>query len=184
MGETWFPPRLRSRTALPSRDPRRCGSRSAPRSPAGRRQELDSAQPLGALPEVLARDDEAERAAVLGRERLAVGVRGEQGEWVLEERERRVRRVALLGVGDREVGASAWLGELGKRAPRDALERHVEAAPARDAVDVLGHLDLRQLVELLPREREPARPRPRRGSPRSRGRSPGRSRRGAPATCR
>src|ERR671911_3119240 len=39
------------------------------------RSDLDAAEPLRALPEVLARDHEAERPAVLGRERLAVGLR-------------------------------------------------------------------------------------------------------------
>ena len=75
------------------------------------------------------------------------------GERILEGRERRVGRVALLGVGDREARGRLGRDELGERAPGNALERHVEAAPARDAVDVLGHFDLRQLVELLPRER-------------------------------
>ncbi len=38
------------------------------------RRELDPAQPLGALPEVLRRDEEPHRVAVVGRQRLAVGL--------------------------------------------------------------------------------------------------------------
>src|SRR4051812_34562140 len=52
------------------------------------REELDSAQPLCALPEVLVRHHEPERIAVVGCERLAVGVRGEQRVAVLERLER------------------------------------------------------------------------------------------------
>ena len=94
-----------ARSAPPARGRRRCCSRSAPRSPACRRRELDPAQPLGALPEVLAGDDEAQRPAVLRRQRLAVGVRHEQRVASLKERERHVRREALLGVRDREARA-------------------------------------------------------------------------------
>src|SRR5437867_4154252 len=54
-------------------------------------RELDSAQPLGALPEVLAGYDQAERPAVLSRERLPVGVGREQRVLVFERCERHVR---------------------------------------------------------------------------------------------
>ena len=101
-------PHARTSTALPSRDRRRCGSRSAPRSRGGRLgRELDRAQPLGALPEVLAGHDEAHRPAVVGGQRLAVGVRDEQSAVLREELVRDVRREAVLGVGDRELRACA-----------------------------------------------------------------------------
>src|SRR5437870_1560203 len=48
--------------------------------------QLDRAQPLGALPEVLAGDDQAKRAAVVRGERHAVRLGGEQSEVVLEGR--------------------------------------------------------------------------------------------------
>src|SRR6187431_1534279 len=48
--------------------------------------ELDPTEPLRALPEVLPGDHEAERAAVLGRERLAVGVGREERQRGAEER--------------------------------------------------------------------------------------------------
>src|SRR5215207_5368051 len=71
------------------------------------RRELDPAQPLRALPEVLARDHEPQRPAVLGLQRLAVRVRREERVLVAEKRERHVRRKALLGARDRK--ARAWL---------------------------------------------------------------------------
>ena len=44
---------------------------------------------------------------MLGRQRLAVGVRREQGERVAEERDRDVRRVALLGMRPRSAQTPA-----------------------------------------------------------------------------
>ncbi len=63
-----------------------------------------------------------------------------------------VRGVALLGVRDDEVRGLERLHERLERAPVDALEGHVEAAPARDAVDVLGVGRPRERVQLVPRE--------------------------------
>ena len=105
--------------------------------------QLDPAQPLRALPEVLAGDDEAERSAVLGGQRLAVGLGREQRQVVLERGERDVRGEALLGVGDDEARARPRADERREVAPVDAAEARVEAAPARDAVDVLCVLGAR-----------------------------------------
>ena len=80
-------------------------------------RELDPAQPFGALPEVLARDDEAQRIAVVGRQRLAVGLRDEQCVLVFEVGERHVRGEAGLGVRDREVCARLRPCELRELAP-------------------------------------------------------------------
>ena len=98
------------------------------------------------------RDDEPQREAVIGRERLAVGVRREERQVVLERLERDVRREVVLGPGDREVCARQRPRELRELAPVDALERGVEAAPARDAVDVLDVARARQRIELRPGE--------------------------------
>src|SRR5690242_94956 len=57
--------------------------------------ELDPAQPLRALPEVLARYDETKGPTVLRRQRLAVGMGCEERERILEGRERDIRREAL-----------------------------------------------------------------------------------------
>ena len=118
------------------------------------RRQLDPAQPLRALPEVLPGHDQPQRPAVLAAQRLAVGVRREHRALALEELDRDVGREACLGVRDREARRRARAGELAERRPGDALEGRVEPAPARDAVDVLRHLDPRQLAQLLPAQRQ------------------------------
>ena len=117
-------------------------------------EELEPAKPLRALPEVARRHDEADRPAVVRRQRLAVGLVGDQRGLVLERGERDVRGEALLGVRDDEAGARLRRDELRELAPVHALEGRVEAAPARDAVDVDRDLAARQLEQLLPGERE------------------------------
>src|SRR5690349_1525231 len=99
-------------------------------------EQLEPAQPLGALPEVARRDDEPQRPPVLGFERLAVGRPGDQRLVVLERLERNVRGEPLLRVGDDEPRARLRAGELRELAPVHASEARVEAAPAGDAVDV------------------------------------------------
>ena len=61
---------------------------------------------------------------------------------------------ALLGVRDDEAGARLRAHELRDLAPVNAAEARVEAAPARDAVDVLHVLRLRQRGELVPAQRD------------------------------
>src|SRR5262249_55327637 len=100
-----------------------------PESGAIVRRELDPAKPFRALPEVLTRDHEAQRAAVLGSQRLAVRVRGEERERIAQERDRHVCGVALLGMRDDEVRGRLRPDELLERAPVDSFERDVEAAP-------------------------------------------------------
>src|SRR4051795_5387172 len=63
-------------------------------------EELEAADPLAALPEVALRDDEAERISVLELERLAAERVRQQDVVIIEHRQRQVRGVALLGVGD------------------------------------------------------------------------------------
>src|SRR5262245_19172287 len=117
-------------------------------------QKLETAQPLGALPEVLRRDDEPKRPPVIGRQRLAVGLVREQRFGAFERRQRHVRSVALLGVRDHESRGRPRLHELRKLAPVHALEGRVEPAPAGHAVDVDGHLGTRQRLEFVPAERD------------------------------
>src|SRR5690242_17099474 len=89
--------------------------------------ELDRAKPLRALPEVLVRDHEPERKAVVRRERLAVGVSREQGEIVLERLEWNVRGEVVLCPRDDEAGARQRPCEPGELAPVNAFEPGVEA---------------------------------------------------------
>src|SRR5438093_9717217 len=63
-------------------------------------EELEAAQPLGALPEVALRDQETERIAVLELERPPVERVGQEDVIVVQNFERQVRGVALLGMGD------------------------------------------------------------------------------------
>src|SRR5690348_4567000 len=84
--------------------------------------ELDGAEPLGALPEVLPRDHEPRRPAVLLRQGLAVGVRRDERVLVLEEGDRHVRGEVMFGVGDREAGGLEGSAELRKLAPVHPFE--------------------------------------------------------------
>src|SRR6476660_6331728 len=61
-------------------------------------EELEPADPLAALPEVLLRDQEAKRIAVLELERLAAERVREQHVVIVEDRQRDVGGVALLSV--------------------------------------------------------------------------------------
>src|SRR5438445_5575995 len=117
-------------------------------------EELEAAEPFCALPEVAARNNEPERPAVLGFERLAVGFVGDHRLLVFERFERDVRGEALLRVGDHKAGARLRLDQLGEIAPVDAAKARVETAPAGDAVDVDRDVARRQLLQLLPGERD------------------------------
>src|SRR5215210_298803 len=84
-------------------------------------EELQAADPLRALPEVALGNDEPERVAMFGLERLtAEGVR-EHHVVVVEDAEREIRRIALLAVGDDMGGRRADLGEAKDLLDRDAL---------------------------------------------------------------
>src|ERR1700730_8841106 len=76
-----------------------------------RGEELDAAQPLGALPEVARRDDETQRPAVLGLERLRRRLPRDEGLVVLERLERHVGPEALLRVRAHVAGAPRPSGE-------------------------------------------------------------------------
>src|SRR4029077_19388965 len=73
-------------------------------------------------------------------------------ELVLERGERHVRREVVLRPRDGEARARERPAELRELAPVDALERRVETAPKRDAVDVLRVARAGQRAELLPGE--------------------------------
>ena len=122
---------------------------------------------------------------MLQLQRLAVERVGEQDVVVVEDVERQVGRVALLGVADDVRRGRADLGHLEDRLDRDALPGRVELRPAGDAVDVGVDLLARQRLELVPGQGERgSRPRRRPGSPTSRGPPAGRSRSGGPGTSR
>src|SRR6266511_1376217 len=74
--------------------------------------QLEAAEPLGALPEVLRGDNEAQRPAVIRLQRLAVGAPRDQRVVVLDRGERDVRGEALLRVRDDEARLGQRLDEL------------------------------------------------------------------------
>jgi 2-haloacid dehalogenase len=98
--------------------------------------QLEPRDPLRAFPEVEAGDDEAHRAAVLGRQGAAVVVRGEHDVVVEERLERQVGRVVRLGVDHHVAGLRAG-PRLGQEVARpDSAPPVVEPAPASHAVDI------------------------------------------------
>src|SRR5688572_8608193 len=102
VAETFFLPRVRFvvvAVALPE-------ARSIVRG------ELEATNPLRALPEIALRHHQAERVAVVRRERRAIGDVGQEYVVIVEHRERKVRGVALLGVNDYELGRRPQLRAL------------------------------------------------------------------------
>src|SRR3954465_2676839 len=102
------------------------------------------------------RHDKPQRISMVGRERPAVMMRGEQHVLAIEVGERDVGGESLLRV-DEHVGGS-WIGlhALHHFAEGDASPAIVEAAPARDAVEVTRDVEARESVEFFPREAERA----------------------------
>src|SRR6266568_389710 len=113
-------------------------------------QELERADPLGALPEVKSRHDEPAGTSMLRRKLLTI-VPESQEDIVLEKvREKDVRRVAPVAVshdGGR-FGPDARAAKNFRDG--DALPAIVVPAPPRHAVDVGRDLDSRQLEKLFP----------------------------------
>ena len=87
---------------------------------------------------------------MVGRERFAVVMGGEEHIVAIEVGERHVRGVALLGVHEHVIGFRPELHQLQNVTEENARPRVVKAAPARDAVEVAADLRFRQAVEFLP----------------------------------
>ena len=137
-----------SNSAPPSRGRRGCGSRSPPRIRLVVVADPQAGDPLGALPEVEMRDEQPGRAAVLAGQRLALVLGHDPGLAVGQVLDREVGRVAAERIGHR-VGVER-LGRFEQEVERDAAEAGVELRPLGHAVDVAGHVLMRQLAELLP----------------------------------
>jgi hypothetical protein len=117
-------------------------------------QELETADPLGTLPEVALGDEQSERETVLGLEWLAVERVGQEHVIVIEDVEWQVGCVALLGVADDVGRGRADLRQLEDLLDRDAFPGRIELRPARHAMDVRMDLLAWEVFELLPGERE------------------------------
>src|SRR6266436_2010226 len=112
------------------------------------RLEPEAPYPLGALPEVVLRDEHARGAAVLGGERLTCVGEDHPGLAARDVLERQVGRVAAVRVLGHEVGCR--LDPFEERVDRDASPDGVELRPFGHAVDVAGDLLAREGTELLP----------------------------------
>src|SRR5438105_2994908 len=100
-------------------------------------EKLHALNPLGRLPSVEARDDEADGAAVFGRDGLAVVRPSEErvfGEEVFDGKVRRPARVVTFDEHEARLRADA--DQLRDCARRDAAPQIVEPRPARHAVKV------------------------------------------------
>src|SRR5437588_2058313 len=116
------------------------------------RKELDALDPLGRLPCVELRDDEADGAAVFGRDGLAVVRPGEERVFGEEVFDGQVRRPAVVvALDEHEARFRTDADHLGDDARRDAAPEVVESRPARDAVEVRVNFDGGQLQELVER---------------------------------
>jgi hypothetical protein len=91
---------------------------------------------------------------VLELEWLAVERVGQEHVIVVEDRERQVGGVALLGVGNHVRRRGPDRGHLEDGPDRHALPGGVELAPAGHAVDVCRHGPPGKGLELVPGERE------------------------------
>ena len=146
---------LRTRSAAPGTGRRRCGSRAAPRSPAGppaaaRSRAATSRSSRSTCPGTISRSGQP-CSAVSGSPSACVASiapsrsRNSTGTFA-------VKPASAWAIAKRALGRCPTSSR--DRRPGDPGERRVEPAPARDAVDVLRHLDSRQLVQLLPVERD------------------------------
>src|SRR5215213_8593488 len=97
-----------------------------------------SSHPLGALPEVQVRHEQAGRTAVLGLERLAaVGV-SDPGLTACDIIQRQVRGVAAVAEGDDVLGSDLYFFK--KCVHRDTFPPCAQLRPLSDTVDVCGDL--------------------------------------------
>ncbi|CDK38711.1 hypothetical protein BN903_5 [Halorubrum sp. AJ67] len=100
------------------------------------------------------RRDDADRAAVVGREVVAVEAVGELDARLRTLVEREVGRVPVERVEHDVFGVVTHAGALGEIRERDARELAVELAPARHAVEILSLGDGREVAELVERDGE------------------------------
>src|SRR5438034_7574078 len=114
--------------------------------------ELQPPQPLGALPEIARRHHQPQRPAVVGSQRLVVRFVRDQRLVSLKRLERQVRGEPLLRVGDHVARTRLRFHDFRELVPVHAAEARIEAAPARDAVDVDADFAARELFDFLPRQ--------------------------------
>ena len=95
--------------------------------------------PLRALPEIQVRHQQPGGPAVLGHEPLPVPLERDEVVRAIEIRQRQVGGEPLLGAYEAVVRVGFHPRAFQQELHRHALERIVEPAPARDAMDVTLH---------------------------------------------
>ena len=133
---------------------RDCDSRAAPRSPVCRVRRAKAAHPLGTLPEIEMRHEQAGRSTVLGRERRAIDserdprfTAGDVRRWAGSSCTRPRRRRRRTAPRRRRLA----FARLEQRVDRHAFPARIELRPFRHAVDVDGRCLARQRLKLVPR---------------------------------
>src|SRR6185437_4254244 len=111
-------------------------------------EQVKAAHPFSALPEVQMRHEQPHRAAMLGRQRLAVVAERQPRLAAGHVRDRQVGGVPAVAEGQHVLRVGAYLFEQGL--DRHCLPAGVQLGPAGDTVDVSGHLLDRQLLQLGP----------------------------------
>ena len=115
-------------------------------------EQREAADPLDAFPGVEMRNDQAQRCAMFGRERLAIVIEGEENIGLEKVGQRDVGGIALFREDQRELCFWLWLREFEDVGEKDALPSIVQTAPAGDIVEVGGDFGLRESAELVPAE--------------------------------
>src|SRR5207245_9651785 len=122
-----------------------------PISVLGTLDQAKAADPLRALPEIKMRYHEPCRAAVFGRQRLAVVFVANEGLSVEQVGQREVRGVSAVREGDDETRAAVEGHMLEENVRGHAAPAGLELRPLRHAADVLHEFLRRELLELIPR---------------------------------
>jgi len=113
-------------------------------------QKFQPARPFHGLPSIPVRNNQPNGKAVIGRQRFAVMMRGEQDAIAIEIGQRHVGRVALFGMDENSRGPS-----VGHRSFQNLFHGHagptvIEATPTRHTVKVAVVCGAGQFSEFPP----------------------------------
>src|SRR5688500_12039754 len=116
-------------------------------------QELESAHPLRALPEVEMGDEQAPRSTMLRRQRRAVVSESDPRLPARDVGKRQVRGVATVAESEHEIPLAQTPGArcVEQGVDRHAFPSRVELRPLRDTVDVDRRHVMGKRLQLIPR---------------------------------
>ena len=112
--------------------------------------EFDAAYPLGTLPRIEPRHDEADGIAVVGCQILPVVLQAEEAVVAEEVIDGEVGRETVFAMGHHKLGFRRDCNEFEDFAGRDAFPEVVQLAPACHAVHIGENFDAGQGRKLLP----------------------------------